>query len=95
MIQEATCLVELFEENIVPGAPLLGYLFRLGTPGMAYVWPLPFPCWLGLFSVDFFSLELIGFPLSRSRPLLHLLRLLNIEIGSFWVGAQGDLAWEP
>lgn len=55
MIREATCLVELFEENIVPGAPLLGYLFRLGTPGMAYVWPLPFPCWLGLFSVDFFS----------------------------------------
>lgn len=40
-------------------------------------------------------MEEIGFPLSRSRPRLHLLGLLNIEIGSFWVGAQGDLAWKP
>lgn len=50
---------------------------------------------LVIFCRFFFSMEEIGFPLSRSRPRLHLLGLLNIEIGSFWVGAQGDLAWKP
>lgn len=31
MVQEATFPAELFEENIVPSAPFLGYLLRLGT----------------------------------------------------------------
>lgn len=49
MVREASFLAELFEENIVPSALLLGYLFRLGTAGMAYVWPFPFSGGSGYF----------------------------------------------
>lgn len=55
MALESASPAELLGETTMPNAPLPGYLFRLGTPGTAYVWPFPFSPFAQVIFCGFFS----------------------------------------
>lgn len=79
----------LFGENIVPRDPLLGYLLRLGTPSMAYLWPFPFP---------FSQVIFLGFSSGSdwiSTVQKHSTFIGVTETGSLLVSHQDYLAWKP